>query len=371
MSGKQVFLYGPFADADLRNGLFGAIDIKATPAVLKEFSLTESTLKGTATLRPQDGGEVRGVVLSGLSETDQFTLDIYLQVHGAVERPILVRMADQDVHVEAPIFPTNGDGPWDETLWKDIWGPIWCASVPEIQNLQPTLAPSQIATRLPVIWSRASAQLAALQEPRIADSGLVVNDITLHNKRRVHSNFFAVDELSLSHARFDGTQGPVLQREVFVAADAVTVLPYDPIRDVVLLVEQIRMGPLVRGDRFPWVMEPVAGRIEPGDSPEGTAHKEAMEEAGLKLGDLHHVASYYPSTGCFTEFVHSYVGIAELPETAAKLGGVDAEGEDIKGHILSRDDLMTRIAEGTLPDGPLVLSAFWLQANVAQIRGFG
>lgn len=281
MSGFQVFLYGPFADRALLQALIGAMEGKATPASLGGFSLRAGALKGAATVAPQEGAEVSGLVLSGLSDTARSTLDSFLQTHGAIIQQLPVRIADHDHQVQTPVLPAPRDAPWDQKLWQDVWAPIWRASVPEIRSLQSTLSPKQLAARLPVIWSRASAQLAVQTEPRLADSGLDLGDVTIHSRQRVHSNFFAVDEITLSHARFDGDQGPVLEREVFVAADAVTVLPYDPLRDVVLLVEQIRMGPLARGDRFPWVMEPVAGRIEPGDSPESTARKEAMEEAGL------------------------------------------------------------------------------------------
>ncbi len=57
---------------------------------------------------------------------------------------------------------------------------------------------------------------------------------------------------------------------MFIAsADAVTVLPYDPVRDRVLLIEQYRFGVHMRGDPRPWVLEPVAGRIDAGRDARG------------------------------------------------------------------------------------------------------
>lgn len=120
-----------------------------------------------------------------------------------------------------------------------------------------------------------------------------------------HAGFFALDLWHLRHRRFDGEMSPRLTREVFVAGDAVTVLPYDPVRDRVLLVEQLRMGPLGRGDPLPWQLEAIAGRIDPGETPEDAARREAIEEAGLVLGCLKKVAEYYPTPGAVTEYLYS------------------------------------------------------------------
>jgi hypothetical protein len=86
---------------------------------------------------------------------------------------------------------------------------------------------------------------------------------------------------------------------------------------------------------------------------------------------VHKIAEYYPSTGAFSEYIYAYVGIADLPDDAARLGGLDVEGEDIRGHVMSRDALRDRIAAGEVPVGPLILSAWWLDANADRLRGSG
>ena len=85
-------------------------------------------------------------------------------------------------------------------------------------------------------------------------------------------------------------------RELFERGDAAVVLPYDPLREEIVLVEQFRLGALERaGD--PWLLEPVAGIIEPGEAPPAVARREAAEEAGLELLDLVPIGSYFPSPG--------------------------------------------------------------------------
>lgn len=184
-----------------------------------------------------------------------------------------------------------------------------------------------------------------------------------------HAGFFAVNVHRLRHRRFDGGMSDPLTREVFVVGDAVTVLPYDPVRDRVLLIEQFRMGPFGRGDPLPWQLEAIAGRIDPGEAPEDAARREAVEEAGLALGALEKVAEYYPTPGAVAEYLYSYVALCDLPDGVAGLFGAEEEGEDIRGHLLSFDQLVRVMAAGEIGNAPLLLTVLWLQRERARLRG--
>jgi ADP-ribose pyrophosphatase len=184
-----------------------------------------------------------------------------------------------------------------------------------------------------------------------------------------HAGFFAVEEHRLRFRRFDGTLSPQVRREVFVAGDAVTVLPYDPVRDRVLLIEQMRMGPFGRGDRLPWQLEAIAGRIDPFETPGDSARREALEEAALVLGRLEKVAEYYPTPGAVTEYLYSYVAICDLPDAVAGVFGAAAEAEDIRGQLVGFDDFMALVADGEVSNAPLILTALWLQRERARLRG--
>jgi len=159
-----------------------------------------------------------------------------------------------------------------------------------------------------------------------------------------------------------------VSRAVFISGDAVTVLPYDPVRDRVLLIEQFRPAPMARGDAQPWLLEAIAGRIDPGESPEQAARREAFEEAGLVLGDLLPVAQYYPSPGAKSEFLYSYVALTDLPDGAAGVFGVEGETEDIRGQLVDFADLMALVASGEAANAPLILTALWLQRERARLR---
>jgi nudix-type nucleoside diphosphatase (YffH/AdpP family) len=159
-----------------------------------------------------------------------------------------------------------------------------------------------------------------------------------------------------------------MRREVFVATDAALVLPYDPVTDRVLLVEQFRMGPYGRGDTRPWMLEPVAGRMDAGETPEQTARRECLEEAGLELRALEMISSHYCTPGYSTEYFHLFLGLCDLPAETVGQGGLASEQEDIRTHIIGYDRAMALVASGEANNGPLILGLLWLERERARLR---
>ena len=221
-----------------------------------------------------------------------------------------------------------------------------------------------------------SLRVAAASEVRAgAGAGRTLRvgtgEVRVDSLRHAHAGYFGLEVMALRHQRFDGTTSPPLTREVFVAGDAVTVLPYDPARDRVLVIEQFRTGPLGRGDPLPWQLEAIAGRIDPGETPEAAARREAVEEAGRDLGALEKVAEYYPSPGAVAEYLYSYVALCDLPDGVAGVFGAEEEGEDIRGHLMPFDALMAAVARGEVSNAPLILTAFWLQRERPRLQARG
>lgn len=247
------------------------------------------------------------------------------------------------------------------------------AAAHEVLTYMPFEPATEVFKRRAMIWVRADSRLRA-QKGRAMGQGTSLNRrgrgleaVTVHQQRYPYSDFFAVEDVSLSHTRFDGSQSAQMDRAAFVCADAVTVLPFDPVRLRVLVIEQFRVAPFVRGDQKPWVLEPIAGRVDAGESEDTTARREAVEEAGVNIGALHRVGGYYPSPGAMTEYVTSYVGIADLPDDIVGVGGLDSEDEDIASMLLSYEDLMSLADQGALDTGPLMLTALWLARHKDRI----
>jgi ADP-ribose pyrophosphatase len=231
-----------------------------------------------------------------------------------------------------------------------------------------TLSADQVRARLGSLRVEAAGRVRAQERgPTALRTGS--GEVEAKPPEPRHAGFFGLDVLRLRHRRFDGSKSPWLTREVFVTGDAVTVLPYDPRRDRVLLIEQMRIGPFGRGDPMPWQLEAIAGRIDPGETPEEAARREAVEEAGLVLGALEKVAAYYPTPGAVTEFLYSYVALCDLPDGIAGVFGAAEEAEDIQGHLVAFDRVVDLVASGEISNAPLLLTVLWLQRERARLRG--
>ena len=184
-----------------------------------------------------------------------------------------------------------------------------------------------------------------------------------HAKRSVYKGFFSVEEHDLTYQKFNNEQSNVVTRSTLVSSDAVIVLPYDPINDRILLIEQFRAGPYVKGDENPWVLEPIAGLIDEGETPESAGIREAQEEAHLEIKRLELVARSYPSPGISTEFFHQYIGIVSLPEETTLVSGLESEAEDIRSHIFSYEEFYKMIVKEEMNVGPAILLGLWLSKN--------
>jgi nudix-type nucleoside diphosphatase (YffH/AdpP family) len=127
-------------------------------------------------------------------------------------------------------------------------------------------------------------------------------------------------------ARLDN--GVEITREVESHGRAVAVLPYDPERRTALLVRQFR-APVMAASGAPSLLEAPAGMIDGDDTAEASVRREALEEVGLKLGDIERVAVAWPSSGVSTETMTLYLAQYAAADRIAPGGGLDSEQEHI------------------------------------------
>src|SRR5699024_26962 len=92
-------------------------------------------------------------------------------------------------------------------------------------------------------------------------------DVEVLEVARPWTGYFAVEEYRLRHRLFGGGWSAPISRATLAIGDAVTVVPYDPARDRVLLIEQFRAAMFSRGDPCPWGIEAVAGRLDQETDP--------------------------------------------------------------------------------------------------------
>ena len=192
------------------------------------------------------------------------------------------------------------------------------------------------------------------------------SDYELIARERAFDGFFKLDRLRIKHRLFDGGWSLPLERELFVRDDAVCVLPYDPKADTVLLIEQFRIGALA-DNRSPWLLELVAGIVEPGETVDDVAHREAEEEAGATLGELEPICSYHVSPGGSHETIHLVCGLLDS-DGLGGIYGLAEEGEDIRALVVPRQQAYQSVVEGSINNAATIIALQWLELNHTRLQ---
>lgn len=180
-----------------------------------------------------------------------------------------------------------------------------------------------------------------------------------------YDGFLKLERFLLRHESFHGGWCEPIVREQIAGLGAASVLPYDPLRDEVVLIEEFRTGALGDPDS-PWLLEVVSGYREPGESHEAVIRREAMEEAGISLGRLEQVGGFYVSPGISTERLELFCAQVDS-STAGGIHGVAEEGEEIRVVVMPALQAIAELFRRIDSTGPIILMQ-WFAANRARLR---
>ncbi|WJY20978.1 NUDIX domain-containing protein [Fontisubflavum oceani] len=369
---SALFFYGTLRHAPLLQLVLGR-DVVSVDGVLRNHQVRWVADEPFPMIQEEVGGIATGLVARDITAEDRARLDFYEGAFGYQLVHREVETADgstlAEVYLPDPGLWTPG-AVWSLDDWVRDWGALTLEAAAEVMALYGREPADSIAKRFDMIRSRAQSrvQTASWQRPRSIGADFSRADVTIDRLETPYRAFFTLEEYRARHRLFDGALSAPVNRAVFRAADAVTVLPYDPVADRVLMIEQLRLGAYAHGDTTPWLLEPIAGIIDAGETPEATARRETAEEAGLTLGALHHAGRYYPSPGGVAQVLISYLGIADLEDGASGLGGLATEGEDIRSHVVSFDEAMQMLDSGELAVAPLIITLQWLAAHREPLR---
>ncbi|MEP1766070.1 MAG: NUDIX domain-containing protein [Sulfitobacter sp.] len=365
---KALFFYGSLRDLSLLDIVLGRPlpAIEVTPTHLDNFAVFGVKEGPFPMLVAQQGAAADGVLVSGLTDHDIDRLNFY---EGGFSYDLIQVTLANGTSAQVYFCPPQTwtkTTPWDFDVWADDWADMSRFAAEEVMGHYGKITASEVAEMFGQIRARAWSKVLA-QQPKTSQE-VFAGDVEIRQKSRAYTGYFAVDEINVRHAQFDGSMSPVMPRSYFVAGDAALVLPYDPVRDRVLLVEQIRMGPLGRSDPEIWHLEPIAGRIDPGESAEQTARREAVEESGLALNALETVSTGYSSPGDSTGYFHIFVGVTDLPDETAGVGGLASEHENIRSRLISFDKFFDLAETQALANTPVTLLAYWLAHHRSRLR---
>ena len=373
MTLTPVFLFGTLRDDALRACVLGAT-LPAQAAHLPGHAVTDAGDPAQPRLSERQSAVAEGVLVN-LDDTALLRLDLYESLFDYTRSLVRVAVAGQtvDAHLYRPEKPASaGAQDWALGDWQERYGKATLSAAAEVFALSAIYAPDALRVRYPMLLAHCASQIRATDEAPAQSHrrAMLPGDVMSRQRMRPYSYFFGVQVDDLQFRRFDGTLSPVVRRAGFVMADAVTVLPYDPVRDCVMVIEQFRYGPFIRAATNCWVLEPIAGRIDAGEGPRAAALREMQEEARLHLqdADLIDIGGSYPSPGAISEYLFHYIAVCDLPDSSTGVAGLDSEAEDIRSHILPFATALELIARREAQNGPLIQSLYWLAINRERLR---
>lgn len=192
------------------------------------------------------------------------------------------------------------------------------------------------------------------------------DDYEIIEREAVYQGIFSLARYRIKHKLFNGNWSDIVQRELLERKSAVGVLPYDPVRDEVVLIEQFRPGPVTHSAN-PWLIEIVAGIYDNDEQPEQVAIRETEEEAGCDILDLHPICDYFVSPGGSNEHIYLFCGRVDASK-ATGIHGLVEEHEDIRAFTLPAEEAFALWQRGEIKTGPASIGLLWLQIHQQQLR---
>jgi ADP-ribose pyrophosphatase len=192
------------------------------------------------------------------------------------------------------------------------------------------------------------------------------SDVEIIEKTVCYEGFFRIERYRLRHRLFNGSWSGDIVRELFERGHAAAVLPFDPVRDEVVLIEQFRVGALATPGG-PWLMGIVAGVIDGDETTEDVVRREAIEEAGCTVAELIPICDYLVSPGGTSEIISLYCGKVDAGGVGG-IHGLDEENEDIKVTVIPFNDALSLLESGKINSASPIMALQWLALNHQRVR---
>jgi 8-oxo-dGTP pyrophosphatase MutT (NUDIX family) len=165
----------------------------------------------------------------------------------------------------------------------------------------------------------------------------------VHGERPIYES----DWVSLTLADVELPDGRRFEHHVVrIPQEAAAVVVHDPERGVLLLHRH----------RFvvdAWGWEVPGGRIDPGETAEEAAAREALEETGWRPGPLHPLFVYHPLSGLTDQRFHVFLA------DGATLEGEPDHVETDRVEWIPLRKLRVLIAGGEITDGFSLTALLW------------
>lgn len=196
------------------------------------------------------------------------------------------------------------------------------------------------------------------------------DDFIIEKHQVKYQGFFRLDEYKIRHKLFNQQWSELITREIFERGDAVVLIPFDPVNNTIVLLEQFRPGAM-RTEQCPWMFELIAGMFSQDEQPVEVAIREAEEEANLVISaeQIKPVLNYLASPGGTSEKLYMYCALLDLSDFCdGSIAGLAEEHEDIKSHLMSLDAALELLESGKIMNAATIIGLQWLALNKDSLR---
>ena len=145
------------------------------------------------------------------------------------------------------------------------------------------------------------------------------------DRKVVYDGYFDFQDVTFLQTTFVGGMSRPIERVVLNIGEIAAGLIVKRQERRVVLIEQLRLPVLEHADG--WLIQVVAGRIDPGESAEQAFRRETLEEAGYEVENIQNIHRFYPASGTLAE--HMTLFCADAGAKMNNGGGTD-DDDDIR-----------------------------------------
>jgi len=175
------------------------------------------------------------------------------------------------------------------------------------------------------------------------------------------NNWYKLRKLTYEIKKRNGTVVKQV-REAYDRGNGAAILLYNKENKTVILTRQFRLPTFINGNTSGMLIEVCAGLLD-NDNPEDCIRREAEEETGYKISNVHKVYEAYMSPGSVTELLYFFVADYAASMKINEGGGIEHEQEDIEVLELPFQKAFQMMETGEIKDGKTIMLLQYAKLN--------